>query len=50
MGTYAWNILYPKILTAKSSDRRPARPAQARPSQAEHQNLATGPNEPGTIN
>ena len=44
MGTYAWNILYSKILPAKSRDS-PRRPAtQATPSQAVHRNLATGPN------
>ena len=43
MGTYAWNILYSKILPAKSGARRRRPAAQAAPSQAVHWNLATGP-------
>ena len=43
MATYPWNILYSKILPAKSCAwcRRPA--TQAAPSQTVHWNLATGP-------
>ena len=43
MGTYAWNVLYSKIMTAKSRVMalRPA--AQAAPSQAVQRNLATSP-------
>ena len=43
MGTYAWNILYSKILRTESRAwcSRPA--TQVAPSQAVHRNLATGP-------
>ena len=44
MGTYAWNILFSKILPAKSRARHRRPAAQAAPSQAVHRNLATGPN------
>ena len=47
MGTYAWNILYSKILPPKSRTRRRRPATQAGPSQAVHRNLATGPNLDG---
>ena len=43
MGTYAWNILYSKILPSKSQARRRRPTDQAAPSQVVHRNLATGP-------
>ena len=43
MGTYAWNILYSKILPAKSRARHRRPATKALPSQAVHRNLATGP-------
>ena len=45
MGTYRWNTLYSKILPAKSCTWRRRLAAQGPPSQAVHQNLATGPKE-----
>ena len=41
--SYAWNILYSKILPAKSRARRRPLAAQAAPNQAVHRNLAMVP-------
>ena len=47
MGTYTWNILYCKILSAQSRAQRHRPAATGPPSQAEHWNLATGPSTDG---
>ena len=39
MGTYAWNILYSKILPEKYRSQRRRLAAQAVPIQAVHRNL-----------
>ena len=49
MGTYAWNILYSKILPPKFRTRRRRPATQAGHSQAVHRNLATGTNLDGIV-